>query len=198
MTAASRSAPIWKVGWSGVKDKWPGAYKAIKAFTIDNAEMGKMITEVDLNGKKVEAVVADAWIAPTRPAGRPGSQKCTPCGARRPRESEHARGRRPHDHPDARRRQARLPQRCGSCSAERREFHGRQCGAAIRRDLRGQGCRRRARRHLEVREGEIFVIMGLSGSGKSTLVRCLSRLIEPTAGEILFNGENLLAADEGG
>ena len=49
---------------------------------------------------------------------------------------------------------------------------------------------------LEVREGEIFVIMGLSGSGKSTLVRCLSRLVEPTAGEILFNGENLLAADE--
>jgi glycine betaine/proline transport system ATP-binding protein len=49
---------------------------------------------------------------------------------------------------------------------------------------------------LEVRAGEIFVIMGLSGSGKSTLVRCLSRLVEPTAGEILFNGENLLAADE--
>ena len=50
--------------------------------------------------------------------------------------------------------------------------------------------------NLEVREGEIFVIMGLSGSGKSTLVRCLSRLIEPTAGELLFNGENLLAASE--
>jgi glycine betaine/proline transport system ATP-binding protein len=50
--------------------------------------------------------------------------------------------------------------------------------------------------NLDVGEGEIFVIMGLSGSGKSTLVRCLSRLIEPTAGEILFNGENLLAADE--
>ncbi|PSJ60209.1 quaternary amine ABC transporter ATP-binding protein [Pseudaminobacter soli (ex Li et al. 2025)] len=49
---------------------------------------------------------------------------------------------------------------------------------------------------LEVRSGEIFVIMGLSGSGKSTLVRCLSRLIEPTAGEILFNGENLLAASD--
>ncbi|MDQ6437598.1 glycine betaine/L-proline ABC transporter ATP-binding protein [Mesorhizobium sp. LHD-90] len=49
---------------------------------------------------------------------------------------------------------------------------------------------------LEVREGEIFVIMGLSGSGKSTLVRCLSRLVEPTAGEILFNGENLLAASD--
>jgi len=47
---------------------------------------------------------------------------------------------------------------------------------------------------LDVRAGEIFVIMGLSGSGKSTLVRCMSRLIEPTAGEILFNGENLLAA----
>ena len=49
---------------------------------------------------------------------------------------------------------------------------------------------------LEVGDGEIFVIMGLSGSGKSTLVRCMSRLIEPTAGQILFNGENLLAADE--
>ncbi len=50
--------------------------------------------------------------------------------------------------------------------------------------------------NLEVREGEIFVIMGLSGSGKSTLVRCLSRLVEPTAGEILFNGQNLLTASE--
>lgn len=50
--------------------------------------------------------------------------------------------------------------------------------------------------NMEVRTGEIFVIMGLSGSGKSTLVRCLSRLIEPTAGEILFNGENLLSASE--
>lgn len=45
--------------------------------------------------------------------------------------------------------------------------------------------------NIEVREGEIFVIMGLSGSGKSTLVRCLSRLIEPTAGELLFEGIDL-------
>ncbi|WP_187971288.1 quaternary amine ABC transporter ATP-binding protein [Aquibium microcysteis] len=49
---------------------------------------------------------------------------------------------------------------------------------------------------LSVREGECFVIMGLSGSGKSTLVRCMSRLVEPSAGEILFDGENLLAASE--
>jgi glycine betaine/proline transport system ATP-binding protein len=47
---------------------------------------------------------------------------------------------------------------------------------------------------LAVAEGEIFVIMGLSGSGKSTLVRCLSRLVEPTAGEIVFQGRNLLTA----
>ena len=53
---------IWKVGWAGVKDKWPGAYNAIKAFTLDNAEMGAMIAEVDLNGKTVDAVTAD-WIA---------------------------------------------------------------------------------------------------------------------------------------
>jgi len=53
--------PIWKVAWSGVKDKWPGAYKAIKAFNVNNDEMGAMITDVDLNGKTVEAVVAD-WM----------------------------------------------------------------------------------------------------------------------------------------
>jgi glycine betaine/proline transport system ATP-binding protein len=45
---------------------------------------------------------------------------------------------------------------------------------------------------LAIEPGEIFVIMGLSGSGKSTLVRCLSRLVEPTAGEILFEGRDLL------
>jgi glycine betaine/proline transport system ATP-binding protein len=50
---------------------------------------------------------------------------------------------------------------------------------------------------LEIRAGEIFVIMGLSGSGKSTLVRCMSRLIEPTAGRILFEGEDLLAVSAG-
>ena len=41
---------------------------------------------------------------------------------------------------------------------------------------------------FEIREDEIFVIMGLSGSGKSTLVRCINRLIEPSAGEILIEG----------
>lgn len=54
--------PIWKVAWSGLKDKWAGAYKAIKAFTVDNDEMGAMIAEVDLDGRKVEDVVAD-WMA---------------------------------------------------------------------------------------------------------------------------------------
>ncbi len=49
---------------------------------------------------------------------------------------------------------------------------------------------------LEVFPGEILVIMGLSGSGKSTLVRCLSRLIEPTSGEIFFDGEDLLKASD--
>ena len=45
---------------------------------------------------------------------------------------------------------------------------------------------------FDVYAGEIFVIMGLSGSGKSTIVRCLSRLVEPTAGDIILDGENLL------
>ena len=49
---------------------------------------------------------------------------------------------------------------------------------------------------FDVHIGEIFVIMGLSGSGKSTIVRCLSRLIEPTVGEILLDEENLLGKSE--
>ncbi|WP_375171618.1 glycine betaine/L-proline ABC transporter ATP-binding protein [Marinobacter sp.] len=46
--------------------------------------------------------------------------------------------------------------------------------------------------NVDMRDGEITVIMGLSGSGKSTLIRHLNRLIEPTAGEIRFGGENVL------
>ena len=46
--------------------------------------------------------------------------------------------------------------------------------------------------NLQVQEGQVFVVMGLSGSGKSTLVRCLTRLIHPTSGQIHFDGENVL------
>ncbi|MDD2497613.1 MAG: glycine betaine/L-proline ABC transporter ATP-binding protein [Desulfitobacteriaceae bacterium] len=52
------------------------------------------------------------------------------------------------------------------------------------------------RASFEVNEGEFFVIMGLSGSGKSTLIRLINRLIEPTAGEVLIDGENTLAMDK--
>ncbi|ASZ08741.1 glycine/betaine ABC transporter ATP-binding protein [Enterococcus thailandicus] len=45
--------------------------------------------------------------------------------------------------------------------------------------------------NFDVKEGEIFVIMGLSGSGKSTLIRLLNRLIEPTAGNIYIDGEDV-------
>ncbi|MFP5343700.1 MAG: glycine betaine/L-proline ABC transporter ATP-binding protein [Candidatus Limnocylindria bacterium] len=48
---------------------------------------------------------------------------------------------------------------------------------------------------FDVWPGEVFVVMGLSGSGKSTLVRCMTRLIEPTAGEILFDGQDIRQAD---
>ncbi|MFF7971736.1 betaine/proline/choline family ABC transporter ATP-binding protein [Streptomyces sp. NPDC007905] len=48
---------------------------------------------------------------------------------------------------------------------------------------------------FDVRKGEVFVVMGLSGSGKSTLVRCLTRLIEPTAGTIAIDGEDVRSMD---
>lgn len=49
---------------------------------------------------------------------------------------------------------------------------------------------------LDIPSGQIFCIMGLSGSGKSTLVRHLNRLIEPTAGEILVHGKDVLKFDQ--
>ncbi|MEY8840039.1 ABC transporter substrate-binding protein [Cribrihabitans sp. XS_ASV171] len=52
---------IWKVAYKGVPEKWPGAAKAIEAFTIDNAAMGDMVGQVDLQGKEVDAV-AQAWL----------------------------------------------------------------------------------------------------------------------------------------
>jgi len=48
---------------------------------------------------------------------------------------------------------------------------------------------------FKVKEGEIFVVMGLSGSGKSTLIRCLNRLFDPTAGKITLDGTDITAAD---
>ena len=46
---------------------------------------------------------------------------------------------------------------------------------------------------LNIEEGETFVCIGLSGSGKSTIIRHLNRLIDPTAGEILIDGENVMS-----
>ncbi len=47
---------------------------------------------------------------------------------------------------------------------------------------------------FSVKEGEFLVVIGLSGSGKSTLLRCINRLIEPTSGQILWDGEDVTAA----
>jgi glycine betaine/proline transport system ATP-binding protein len=69
----------------------------------------------------------------------------------------------------------------GLSSVELKERTG--CVAAVR-DL-----------SFSVAAGEVFVVMGLSGSGKSTLVRCLTRLVEPTAGQVLFDGDDIGMAD---
>ena len=79
----------------------------------------------------------------------------------------------------------RVPDSEELCGLTRRELMDRTgCTAAVR-DV-----------NFDVRKGEVFVVMGLSGSGKSTLVRCLTRLIEPTAGEIVFEGEDIRGADD--
>ena len=48
---------------------------------------------------------------------------------------------------------------------------------------------------FDVKQGEIFCVMGLSGSGKSTLVRHINRLLEPTSGKILINGQDVMGLD---
>ncbi|MFD9225132.1 glycine betaine/L-proline ABC transporter ATP-binding protein [Streptomyces sp. NPDC060064] len=77
-----------------------------------------------------------------------------------------------------------VPESAELCGLTRRELMDRTgCTAAVR-DV-----------NFDVSPGEVFVVMGLSGSGKSTLVRCLTRLIEPTAGEVNFEGEDIRGAD---
>ena len=49
--------------------------------------------------------------------------------------------------------------------------------------------------NFQVEDGEFLVIIGLSGSGKSTLLRCINRLIEPTEGEILWDGKDIAKAE---
>ncbi|MFI5805162.1 glycine betaine/L-proline ABC transporter ATP-binding protein [Streptomyces sp. NPDC051561] len=81
-------------------------------------------------------------------------------------------------------RAERVPESAELRALGRRELMDRTgCTAAVR-DV-----------SFDVSPGEVFVVMGLSGSGKSTLVRCLTRLIEPTAGEIVCEGEDIRAAD---
>jgi len=52
---------IKKVAWAGLKDKWPGAFKAVKNFKINNQEIGKMIAAVALDRQKIEKVVEE-WM----------------------------------------------------------------------------------------------------------------------------------------
>lgn len=49
---------------------------------------------------------------------------------------------------------------------------------------------------FDVHQGEVFVVMGLSGSGKSTLIRCLNRLLEPTAGHVYIDDEDIVGASK--
>lgn len=56
------TGPIWKVAWSGVAEKWPGAASAINAFDINNDTMGDLVGRVDLNGESIESVVSE-WMS---------------------------------------------------------------------------------------------------------------------------------------
>ncbi|MEE9169739.1 MAG: ABC transporter substrate-binding protein [bacterium] len=59
---AKPRGPIWKTAWSGLKDKWPGAYRALKNFKTDNEEQAALIGQVELEGRSIEDVVAE-WMS---------------------------------------------------------------------------------------------------------------------------------------
>jgi phosphonate transport system ATP-binding protein len=50
---------------------------------------------------------------------------------------------------------------------------------------------------FSIEQGEFLAVIGLSGSGKSTLLRCINRLVEPTDGQIIWNGVDITAANQG-
>jgi len=50
--------------------------------------------------------------------------------------------------------------------------------------------------NFDIKDGEIFVVMGLSGSGKSTLIRALNRLLEPSSGQVILDGADVLQANK--
>lgn len=61
---------VYKAAWVGLEGKWPGAAKAIKAFTIDNDTIGALVGKVDLDGETVEDV-ADQWMAENEAVWKP-------------------------------------------------------------------------------------------------------------------------------
>ncbi len=78
-----------------------------------------------------------------------------------------------------------------------RDFIQRRQGKASTAEIVEAGLIGAARSvDLEIRQGEIFIIMGLSGSGKSPLVRCMSRLVDPPYGKVEFEGKDLLAVSD--
>lgn len=78
-----------------------------------------------------------------------------------------------------------------------KEFLKRHGGKPSDQDFKDEGYIGAVRDvSFDVHQGEILIIMGLSGSGKSTILRCITRLNDPTAGDVKFEGSDLLAADD--
>ena len=95
-----------------------------------------------------------------------------------------------------------MPQTIAKLSVQKLwKVFGPRPQSVLRSDWRGKGRAevQKATGHVialrdvsfDVAEGEVFVVMGLSGSGKSTLVRCLLRLIEPSAGTVVVDGQDI-------
>jgi glycine betaine/proline transport system substrate-binding protein len=67
---AKASGPIWKVGATGLEQRWPEAAQAIDAFHISNEDMGALIARVDVDGVSIEEAI-DEWLARNETVWKP-------------------------------------------------------------------------------------------------------------------------------
>jgi ABC-type multidrug transport system fused ATPase/permease subunit len=178
------------VATAGFEKKYPAAAVVPQKITFDNATQAPLVKSVDIDGRR------SRWL---RSLGSRRTRRSGSLGRPLPTSRGERHSGRRRRCPDSRRPlpaadQARLP---STLEDLRRASHAAGSGhnadpREVRRALLEAG-------HLpavcgadfKVSERGTFVIMGLSGSGKSTLVRCLARLIEPTASEIVLDGEDL-------
>jgi glycine betaine/proline transport system substrate-binding protein len=67
---ALMAVPVWKMGWPGFSETWPGAYRFLEAYQLDNASQEKMMDLIDNQGEDLDQVT-EAWVEENRATWQP-------------------------------------------------------------------------------------------------------------------------------